>query len=282
MGESTYENGDSYDGADLMKLLNPGYEDNEDLKCNATISTDSNDVVHWGDDSDSNYLTAKINNSLYWNSARGLCYIGPNHKVGSCDFTSDGLKDELSKNMIDDHIWTLGGNDKPTENINDGRITASLLYSWERFSNLGKQCVTNSSAYCTDTINHTLEWQGKVGLIYPSDFAYATGGGTEGRNKCLSYTVSYVTKTNIKNWSNTYTTCYEDDWLYTSYWMRTITPRASGQSHHVFEISAQGAVYAQNSLAFSSSFIKPVVYLKSNVTIASGSGSSGDLFVLSY
>ena len=69
-GISQWGESGSYEGADLMRLLNPGYENES------------------------------INNSLYWKRGSGICYNGSNNATDSCDFSSTGLTSE-AKSMID-------------------------------------------------------------------------------------------------------------------------------------------------------------------------------------
>ena len=76
--------------ADLMKLLNPGYE-------NETVG-----------------------GSLYYNSSSGYCYNGQTNATTSCDFTSSGIKNEETKNKIAEVTWNLGGWD--TESIFSNEI----------------------------------------------------------------------------------------------------------------------------------------------------------------
>ena len=279
-GESTLTDGTDYDGADLMKLLNPGYESNQDLRCIAGSTLDStNSIVNCGDNSASNYDTVSVNNSLYWNAGSGKCYTYGNYNTANCDFTNTGLSDTASKNMIDNATWYLGSLDTPSANIWDGRVTASLLYSWERSSSTGKQC--SNATHCSDTVNRTTRWTGKVGLIYPSDYAYATSGGsTHDRDACLSYTVGYVSDSSIPNWQNTYTDCKNNDWLLnTGVWTWTLSPRAiSSDSNSVFYVHSTGYVISTD--AFFAGSVRPVVYLKSGVTITSGDGTQSKPFVL--
>jgi hypothetical protein len=55
-GETTYsETGDVYEGADLMRRLNPGYENNQGLEKNGN--------------------TVTVNNSLDWNKGTGTVYV---------------------------------------------------------------------------------------------------------------------------------------------------------------------------------------------------------------
>ena len=188
----------------------------------------------------------------------------------------------LSRNMIDDNLWYFGSSDSVGENLYDGRININNMYRWERSNVTGREC-SSEYATCTDTVVRTTRWVGKVGLIYPSDWAYATGGGLLGRDTCLSYTIGFVDVTGAKNWSNTYKTCFQDDWLsvINSSFFWTINPRSSSTvSRTSFAIDNGKAIRGFSNL--NSAIIRPVVYLKSNVTIASGDGSSGSPFVLSY
>ncbi|MDO4996759.1 MAG: hypothetical protein Q4E69_06230 [Bacilli bacterium] len=280
-GESTYENGDPYYGSDLMRLLNPGYDNYEGDLCTGTASANSNDIYVCKNGNVSDYTTGLVNNSLYWNAQSGNCYKGGDYSYVSCDFTSNGLKDTLSRNMIDDNLWYLGSLDSVGENLYDGRITIDNMYRWERSDVSGKQC-SNEYNTCTDTVVRTTRWVGKVGLIYPSDWAYATGGGTIGRNTCLSYSMGHVDVSGVNNWANNYQSCFQDDWLsvINSSFFWTINPRSSSTvSRTSFAIDNGKAIRGVSNL--NSAIIRPTVYLKSNVTIASGDGSSGSPFVLS-
>ena len=127
-----------YAGADLMKLLNPGYESNEDL------------------DTNGNNIT--VNNSLYWNRNSGICYNGAKNVTIECDFTSSGLKNEQTKNKIANVKWNTGG-------TNSGSIYSHELYLKERGSTVV------GSSY--DSVVRTTDWIGKVALAYPSDYGYA-------------------------------------------------------------------------------------------------------------
>ena len=81
--------------ADLMKLLNPGYE-------NETVG-----------------------GSLYYNKGSGTCYSGQNNATKSCNFTSSGIKNEETKNKIAEVTWNLGGWNTPS-------IFSNEIYGYER------------------------------------------------------------------------------------------------------------------------------------------------------
>ena len=81
--------------ADLMKLLNPGYE-------NETVG-----------------------GSLYYNKGSGTCYSEQNNATTSCDFTSSGIKNEETKNKIAEVTWNLGG-------WNNYNVFSNEIYGYER------------------------------------------------------------------------------------------------------------------------------------------------------
>ena len=98
--------------------------------------------------------------SLYWNRKSGTCYKNQNNTTVSCDFTTTGLTDS-AKEMIGDAKWYLGGTANYTSS-SDG--LTSHFYGYERGT-------TVYSGRSTSLI-------GKVGLIYPSDYGYATSGNS--------------------------------------------------------------------------------------------------------
>ena len=232
---STYNSGwgiNEWSQADLMYLLNPGY--------------------------------TGINGSLYYNSGSGTCYSEYNNATTSCNFTTTGLKSNL-KSLIDDALWNTGSNGAEVAYT---AITTSKFYELERSNNTGKICTSGN--YCNDPLGRTTAWVGKVGLMYPSDYGYATGGGNYKREYCLSQ--------NLYTWN---TECYNDDWLYTSanhQW--TLTPLAiTDAAANPFAVNLTGVITSSSGAAHPW-LVKPTVYLKSNVQILSGEGSSTDPFIL--
>ena len=127
------ENGD-YKGADLMKLLNPGYSDNTDLDSSGTL--------------------IKVNNSLYYNAGSGTCYNGKSNATTSCDFTNTGLKNDQTRNLISKTLYYLGG-------YSSAVVYSDKMYEYERGTNLG------TSPYASST------WEGYIALPYASDYGYA-------------------------------------------------------------------------------------------------------------
>ena len=271
------DDGSVYNGADLMKLLNPGYEQNIDKKCLAG-STITNSVFNCGDNASDKFDDILVNNSLYWNAEAGSCYNSGAYNTKSCDFTSSGLRDSTSKAMIDQVLWNTGANSEG--NVYNGQITGAKMYEWNYSNALSIWC-TRDSAKCSSDVLGTATWIGKVGLMYPSDYIYATGGGTDGLNTCLSNHAATVSNNSISNWGRIYAGCSDDDWLSdTSGLQWTMNPRASATtSYIIFAINNAG--YISDAGTHAGAKVRPVVFLKRNVAITGGTGVSEDPYVLS-
>ena len=227
--------------------------DNKDESTGAEIEFGKN---NWPD-ARLNYLlnpgheSETYGGSLYWNRKSGICYFGSNNATTSCDFTSKGLTN-TAKAMIGDAKWYLATVDfPPGENL-------STYYAKER----------GTTVYS----GHSTSWIGKVGLMYPSDYGYATSGGSStNRASCMIKELS--------NWNDSsYSDCKNNDWINDkasiSAW--TLLP-APGVSHVSFIIDT-GIISSMSVV--STLRTRPVVHLKSTINITSGTGSSTDPFIL--
>ena len=230
--ESTYsDTGEVYPGADLMRLLNPGYEEES------------------------------INNSLYWTKGTGTVYTGrSNATTSNISFANTGLS-SAEQNMIDTATWYLGAYNGEASYVN-------TQYLAERQSTtLGKICSIGD--YCNDKVVRTSTWTGKVGLMYPSDYGYATDLTT-----CSLILNSY------ESTLNSYA-CKAKDWLFDSsksQW--TLSPRAyPSYAYYVFGVSDVGRVHRGSANGVY--VVRPAVYLKSGVSISEGNGSQSNPYVLS-
>ena len=208
-------------------------------------------------------IMTTLNNGAYWNRTSGTCYNGSNNSTTSCNFSSNGLTSD-AKNLIENAVWNTGTTNHNWSSTANRTETATQMYTFERSSNTGKIC--SSGTYCNDTVERTTTWIGQVGLMYPSDYGYATSGGsTTNRQACLNK--------ELYNWGSV-SDCYQNDWLYnSSIYQWTLTPVPfSSYSSVVFRVIASGFVNA--SIANSSYGVRPVVYLKSSVKITGGEGTS--------
>ena len=166
-----------------------------------------------------------------------------------------GLTSE-AQGQVGDTYWDIGGTANYNDSING---LARHWYNYERgTTTYGGQPST---------------WIGKIGLMYPSDYGYATSGGTTtNRASCLAK--------ELFNWdSSSHSDCKNNDYLYDSsstQW--TITPNSS-YSYGVFYVSTSGRVYHRHAYLPGYS-VSPVLYLNSNVTITGGTGASTEPYTL--
>ncbi len=226
--------------ADLMKLLNPGYESNTDLDSSGTSIT--------------------VNNSLYYNSGSGTCYSGSKNSTKSCDFTSIGIKNDTTRNMISDSTYYLGGG-------SSAEIYSNTALTMERGTNVVIPGTTCSGKYCNDTVTRTTSWTGKIGLMYPSDYGYATDF-----TKCSQNLYSYDSSTNSY-------ACRSNDWLYNSADQWLLTPDSSDATY-AWDVFSSGDVYNGIGVC-SADGVRPVLYLNSVLVIESGSGTESDPYRIS-
>ncbi len=237
--------------ADLMKLLNPGFE------------------------------SESVGGSLYYNNSSGNCYSGKNNGTKVCDFTTTGIKTNL-KNLVGNTLWNTGsqGTNSWTSASNG---LASHFYSYERSSNNGKICTTGT--YCNDTVERTTTWNGKIGLMYPSDYGYATSGGsTNNRTICLNKELKIYDNLTASGGGGGGVgssplpgspdgECRDNDWLYnSSNWQWTISPSAySSYASYVFSVHYLGRVNYDS--AGNAGLVRPSVYLIPSTTILGGEGT---------
>jgi len=218
---SSYGSNDWTD-ARLMMLLNDGYE--------AGYTNDEGDEIYG------------YEGSLYWNSKSGTCYSGSSSGTTTCDFTSTGLKNDTTTNMIEEVVWPLLG-------WNSSSVYSNAMYNYER---------TTGKVYNTSIAT---EWEGKVALMYPSDYGYATDF-----NKCSVALGSYNSSTDSY-------ACRTNDWLFktsTTQWV--LTPYSSN-ADAAWYVSSSGNVNDSNGV-YRASAVRPVLYLNSELSIESGEGTS--------
>ena len=187
-------------------------------------------------------------NTLYYNSTSGTCYNGRNNASTTCNFTSTGL-DSTARSMIDDAVYHLGGSSSARG------LYADDYYNAERGTTV-YSCSTDDGACPRATT-----WTGKIGIMYPSDYAYAVD-------------LSLCTKDGYY-YDNS--TCKSNDWLYLGSNEWTIMP-ASSHASLAFYVTSIGSV--NGSGVYSTLAARPVLYLKSDVTIVGGEGTSSNPYQL--
>ena len=230
VGTSTTDYGSNdWTDSQLMMMLNP----TDYLKSGYTID---NNIVK-----DSNGQAIYQNMGSYYNGTSGCqpaaVASGADFTCTSIDFTSTGLKNDSTRNAIESVVWNLGGSSTDD-------ITASTYYAAERGTNVYS--------------GHATNWIGKIGLLYPSDYGYATSGGsTTDRATCLAK--------KMDNWdSSGVSDCKNNDYLYKSSFPQwTLAPYSNAS--FVFRVRGEGLV--DYFYAYGAYFVRPVAFLKSNISI---------------
>ena len=110
----------------------------------------------------------------------------------------------------------------------------------------------------SDNVPRFNTWDGKIALIYPSDYGYASTNEAC-RGGLNSVDANY----------NGY--CKNENWLFNSSFQWTLSPY-SGNVYSVFSVTSGGYVGGYN--ASNAYGVRPVLFLKSDVVIAGGTGES--------
>jgi len=208
-------------------------------------------------------------NGYYIGEGASCTYCnGYNQDVCENDCTNTiNVLSTTSKNMLDESIWNTGAITWNPELIYE----LSSVYVQERGSTTGKVCSSTNSdgsanVKCNDDIGRTTKWIGKIGLIYPSDYGYASSN-----ELCHS---------NIYGSSST---CEYDNWLHPSpetgdYF--TITSLFDKIDASIVWLLKNDNNFFTTHAHFNRS-IRPSLYLKSNVTfIGEGNGTEDSPYIL--
>ena len=183
--------------------------------------------------------------SLYWDRKSGTCYAGKSEGTTSCDFTSTGLTSQ-AQSQIDKVKYYLGGN-------STAAVYADDYYNFER----------GTTVYS----GHQTTWNGYIGIMYPSDYVYATD-----LSVCTKDGYNY----NDKN-------CENKDWLLDARNSTWTMSSISSYDYWAFHVYREGDVCRNGFFGVHYSFgVRPVAYLKSNSQIVNGTetGTQSDPYII--
>ena len=168
----------------------------------------------------------------------------------------NSLINSNSIDMVDDVKYYLGGFNAVNSTIQD-------MYSYERKT-------SGSGTYYYST--NPTSWTGKLGLMYASDYGYAT----ENCEDKLLYN-SDTTKGIIG--------CNSTNWLYNikaNEWLLNQYANSSTANTSVYYILNNGQIHGIASSINNSFSTRPVLYLKPEVQITEGDGTSSNPYKLSF
>ncbi len=224
--------------ADVMKLLNPGYENNQDLN-------NSGDTI-------------TVNNSLYYNSGSGTCYTGAKNASASCNFTSTGIKNDITRNNIIEANYHTAG-------YSSGAIYPNQMLTYEHGTLVGDN--TN------DGVIRNTEWSSKIVIPYPSDYGYAADLSICSDKKLNQYNDANCT---ANNWM---TTMIMGNSASTSL-MSPYT--ASGSSNRAYGVTYSSGLVTANYYTYNKFNVYPALYISSNFEFCGGSGESEDPWLICF
>ena len=224
----------------VFKKMAKNYWSKEDLV--KIIRNDSLGDIAWDRNDVNDWSKASLQTTL-----NGEYYNGT-YKTGA-------LKNDATRNAIESVVWNLGGT-ASYDSASNG--LASHWYGYER----------GTTVYS----GNAPTWTGKIGLMYPSDYGYATSGGTTtNRATCLATTLA------LNGWAES-SDCYNNDYLHRGLqW--TLTHRSSG-SINVYSVYEGGNVSYDHADKTNKS-VRPAAFLKSNILLSGvGDGSSNSPYQL--
>ena len=236
---SDYASNDWSD-SQLMMMLNP----TNYLKSGYT---NSSDIISLG----SQQLYSKMGS--YYNGTKGCkpaeVASGTSFSCTEVDFTSTGLKNDTTRNAIEEVVWNLGGTSSYTSASNG---LASHFYGYER----------GTTVYT----GRPTAWTGKIGLMYPSDYGYATSGGTtKDRAACLAK--------DFYHWGpSDFSDCKDNDYLYNSSLNQWTLAPYSDNASLVFFVFSDGGVGSRS--ANDTFGVRPTLFMKSSISVVDGNGTS--------
>ena len=189
-----------------------------------------------------NWLTSSINTDL------NERFLIPENKTSY--YPALSLE---SNNFIDDTVWYLG-------NVAYD-ITPAQAYSQER---------TGTNNINTD---FSASWIGKIGLLYPSDYGYASSECYNTKNMGNDATTGYNS-----------TTCTGSDWINVSetsqYLLSPTIDLTCVQGVTYYGSVGCNSISNFGMMGFYGINYRPALYLKSSTILVSGKGTVNDPFIL--
>ena len=209
-------------------------------------------------------LMTMLNSGPYYNRTSGYtklaCSTGydtTTSETAICNYESNGLTIE-AKNQISSTKWYLGN---VVWRSNVGFGNTKEIYTQERSTSVHS--------------GNKQTWDGKVALIYLSDYMYASSACyNDDTKKGLDSSGSSPYDTDYRS-----ETCKSTNWLLdTGNWFWPVSP-SSNASNSAMLVNRSGNAITSSTLS-SSGGLRQSVYLDTNVNYVSGSGTTSDPFII--
>ena len=195
------------------------------------------------------YLDTTLTSNKNW-------YNGKNNQQKGVFKYQYTIKEKYQE-MISESVWSIGGN-KYNPSTNPQGLPTLEQYDAER----GNMTYQNS---------RPITWIGKIGIIYASDYGYASTDHECRKNLRAGQVYSNGTY-DYKSMN-----CKNNNWLANNTWYWTFSPY-SDSSYLVFRVNADGSV--TNNSTYLPHSVFPSLFLKSDVKIKSGSGEKSNPYIL--
>ena len=209
------ERDSTWETASLMKLLNPGYE------------------------------SETVGGSLYYNSGSGNCYSGQSKATKACDFTSSGLKNDITKSVITKQDWNIGPTNQKHVNAEYENEVKNKFKAYVGLPNVSDYGYATNLKLCTsELVNYSnSECKDNNWMFY-----MATG------SKKMAYFINYASNSSLNNGA--------------------INALTEGGNVDIFDNDIN------DTLPTTLSDIFPTLYLSNLVSIADGTGTSSNPYQL--
>ena len=192
------------------------------------LNCDGKSTKYCRDDITEGYLSNKTSGETKW-------YYGENNaKNGTYEYSKNIRS--LSIDKVAKVRWN----------------TSRTTYNASALNSYNQERSTTLISTPSDNVPRKNTWDGKIALMYPSDYGYASTNTT-----CRSGLGSTI--------------CKNENWLFNSKYQWTLSPFIGG-ANYVFRVYSGGNV--NRSYANYTPGVRPVLFLKSDVVIAGGTGES--------
>ncbi len=211
-------------------------------------------IFNYSNDWSNSILNDILNNGAYFKRTNERCSYKNSRYTKTCDFTNIGLTEE-AKNKIDTITWNLGGT--YSDNGYSSTSGSNHYYLKEFYSDERGRDVSG---------NIPTTWQGKVGLIYVSDYGFATSGSEDvNRDSCFSEKMFRLPSD-----------CYQNNWLsHGNYWTINNNSATTGVTYYI-----RGSFVEFHAISSNSINVKPSIYLKGYLRFIDGEGTPENPYVI--
>ena len=194
----------------------------------------------------------------YWDTSGSNNWARPSTLNTELNTTYLNSLTSETQNMIGNVKYYLGGT---ADYWSDGYVDTPLqFYSYERK-------IMNKPSISYFYSGNPNNWVGKIALMYASDYGYASEN-CEGKRIYDTRSLLYDIRA-----------CNDMNWLYNIKTDEWLLSQVSTNKYYAFSISSIGSIVT-GGVTNRQYAVRPTLYLKSNIKITGGSGTSSNPYTL--